>query len=156
MPLIHFDTRKITLEPMVETIVKHFADPELQDLLRSIITEQGFYDGIGIDYPESEHMLVGVGRLEPGAGIPPVEKPLPTDEVLYVIEGSMIAASEGKRFTAYPGECIYISRGTSYAWSSETGCMVLYVAYPHPWKAIQEAYDAGILQRLAQQGAPDE
>ena len=150
MPLIHFDPKEITLEPMVETIVKHFEDPELRKLLRSIITEQGFFDGVAVDYPESKNMVIGIGKLEPGAGIPPVEKPLPTDEVLYVLEGSMTATSEGTSTSVKQGQCIFISQGTNYAWSSEKGCTVLYVAYPPPWKAIQAAYDAGALQELAQ------
>ena len=149
MALLHFDTKELKLLPMADTFANHFEDPAIKDLLYKIITEQGFSDGVALDYPDSKHMLAGVGKLEPGAGIPIEEKPLPWDEVVYILEGSMTGTSEGKSYTATEGEFFFLSKGTSYAWSSETGCTVLYITYPHWWKAIQEAYEVGILEKIA-------
>jgi ethanolamine utilization protein EutQ (cupin superfamily) len=145
MPLIHFDTKKITCKPLIETFVDRCPTPEVKEILKKLLTEKGFYDGIALDEPESKNIMAGVGKLDPGAGIPLVEKPIPWDELIYVIEGTMIGTSEGKTITAGPGECFYLSAGTPYAWGSETGCTVLYVAYPHWWKAIENAYKDGML-----------
>lgn len=57
----------------------------------------------------------------------------------------MTGTSEGKSYTAKAGEVFYVSAGTPLNWNSETGCMVLYVTYPHWWKAIENAYAAGLL-----------
>lgn len=85
MALLHFDPKEVKAEPLVETFVKGVKTPKLKELLRKVITEQGFYDGIALDYPESQNMMVGVGKLDPGAGIPIAERPIPWDEVIYVI-----------------------------------------------------------------------
>jgi ethanolamine utilization protein EutQ (cupin superfamily) len=145
MALLHFDTKDVKVNPLVETFSNRVKPPELKELLRKVMTEQGFYDGIALDHPESEHMMAGVGKLDPGAGTPPSERPIPWDEVIYVIEGDMIGISEGKSYTARAGEVFFVSAGTPLAWSSETGCTVLYVTYPHWWKAIEDAFEAGML-----------
>jgi len=145
MPLVHFDTKKVTCRPLIETFVDRCPTPEVKEILKKLLTEKGFYDGIALDEPESKNIMAGVGKLDPGAGLPLVEKPIPWDELIYVIEGDMIGSSEGRKITAGPGECFYLSAGTPYAWGSKNGCTVLYVAYPHWWKAIEAAYKAGML-----------
>ena len=136
MSLLHFDTKDVKVNPMVETFANRVNPPELKTLLRKMIPEQGFYDGIALDHPESQNIMVGVGKLDPGAGTPIFERPIPWDEVIYIIEGTMTGTSEGKSYTAGVGECFFVSAGTPLAWNSETGCTVLYVTYPHWWKAI--------------------
>lgn len=148
MPFIHFNTKKVKVRPLIDTFVDRCPTPEVKKTLKKLLTEKGFYDGIALDEPESQNMMAGVGKLDPGAGLPLVEKPIPWDEIIYVIKGKMIGSSEGKTIKAGPGEVFFLSAGTPYAWGSETGCTVLYVAYPHWWKAIENAYKAGMLPKV--------
>lgn len=97
MPVRYFNTENHEFEPIAQAFAKHFADPCIQEQVRKQMPEKGFLDAILVDYPESNHMVAGIGKLETGAGIPISERPLMCDEVVYVIEGSMTCTSEGQR-----------------------------------------------------------
>ena len=51
-------------------------------------------------------------------------------EIYYVVEGNMTVTVEGRPHTAYPGDCLFIQKGSKVVFSSgDTFCKVFYCTY---------------------------
>ncbi|MCR2044917.1 cupin domain-containing protein [Anaerosalibacter massiliensis] len=52
------------------------------------------------------------------------------EEIDYVIEGTLTIMINGKTFTAYPGDVIYVPSGSRVVWGSPDKVKLFYITYP--------------------------
>lgn len=52
------------------------------------------------------------------------------EEIDYVIEGTLTVTINGKTFTAYPGDVLYVPSGSKVVWGSPDKAKLFYIAYP--------------------------
>lgn len=55
------------------------------------------------------------------------------EEMDYVIEGTLTVTINGKTFTAYPGDVLYVPSGSKVVWGSPDKVKLFYVTYPANW-----------------------
>lgn len=55
------------------------------------------------------------------------------EEIDYVIEGTLTITINGKTFTAYPGDVLYVPSGSKVVWGSPDKAKVFYTTYPANW-----------------------
>lgn len=61
------------------------------------------------------------------------------EEIDYVIEGTLTITINGKEFTAYPGDVIYVPSGSKVIWGSPDKAKLFYTTYPANWSEVMEA-----------------
>lgn len=55
------------------------------------------------------------------------------EEIDYVIEGTLTIEIDGKTFTAYPGDVVFVPSGSKVVWGSPDKARVFYSTYPANW-----------------------
>jgi ethanolamine utilization protein EutQ len=55
------------------------------------------------------------------------------EEVDYVIEGTVMVTINGKTYTAYPGDVLYVPKGSKVIWGSPDKARIFYTTYPANW-----------------------
>lgn len=55
------------------------------------------------------------------------------EEIDYVIEGTLKVTINGKTFTAYSGDTLYVPSGSKVIWGSPDKAKVFYTTYPANW-----------------------
>lgn len=55
------------------------------------------------------------------------------EEVDYVIEGTLTVTVNGKTYTAYPGDVLFVPSGTKVIWGSPDKARIFYTTYPANW-----------------------
>ncbi|WP_342429384.1 cupin domain-containing protein [Neobacillus sp. FSL H8-0543] len=55
------------------------------------------------------------------------------EEIDYVIEGTLTISINGKTFTAYPGDVVYVPSGSKVIWGSPDKVKLFYTTYPANW-----------------------
>ncbi len=55
------------------------------------------------------------------------------EEIDYVIEGTLTIEINGKTFTAYPGDVLFVPSGSKVVWGSPDKARVFYTTYPANW-----------------------
>lgn len=55
------------------------------------------------------------------------------EEIDYVIEGTLTIEINGKTYTAYPGDVLFVPSGSKVVWSSPDKARVFYTTYPANW-----------------------
>lgn len=55
------------------------------------------------------------------------------EEVDYVIEGTLTVEINGKTFTAYPGDVLFVPSGSNVVWGSPDKAKIFYTTYPANW-----------------------
>lgn len=60
------------------------------------------------------------------------------DELDYVIEGILEITYNGKTYTGYPGDVIFIPKETPVTFSSPEHCKFFFAAYPANWQDLCE------------------
>ncbi|WP_072986091.1 cupin domain-containing protein [Clostridium cavendishii] len=55
------------------------------------------------------------------------------EEIDYVIEGTLTVEINGKTFTAYPGDVLFVPSGSKVVWGSPDKARVFYATYPANW-----------------------
>lgn len=55
------------------------------------------------------------------------------EEIDYVIEGTLVVEINGKTFTAYAGDVLFVPSGSKVVWSSPDKTRVFYTTYPANW-----------------------
>ncbi|SCI74011.1 Ethanolamine utilization protein eutQ [uncultured Clostridium sp.] len=55
------------------------------------------------------------------------------EEIDYVIEGTLTIEINGKTFTAYPGDVLFVPSGSKVVWGSPDKAKVFYATYPANW-----------------------
>ena len=55
------------------------------------------------------------------------------EEIDYVIEGTLTIEINGKTFTAYPGDVLFVPSGSKVVWGSPDKVKVFYATYPANW-----------------------
>ena len=55
------------------------------------------------------------------------------EEIDYVTEGTLTVTINGKTFTAYPGDVLYVPKGSKVIWGSPDKARVFYTTYPANW-----------------------
>jgi len=55
------------------------------------------------------------------------------EEIDYVIEGTLTVEINGKTYTAYPGDVLFVPSGTNVVWGSPDKARVFYTTYPANW-----------------------
>lgn len=61
------------------------------------------------------------------------------EEIDYVIEGTLTVTINGKTFTAYPGDVLYVPSGSKVVWGSPDKARVFYTTYPANWADLQQS-----------------
>jgi ethanolamine utilization protein EutQ (cupin superfamily) len=62
------------------------------------------------------------------------------DVTYYMLEGTLTIVSEGERYTAGPGDVVYMDRGTDLRYDATAGggCTLFWVAVPGNWEEITD------------------
>lgn len=55
------------------------------------------------------------------------------EEIDYVIEGTLTVEINGKTYTAYPGDVLFVPSGSKVVWGSPDKARVFYTTYPANW-----------------------
>jgi len=55
------------------------------------------------------------------------------EEIDYVIEGTLTITINGKTFTAYPGDVLFVPSGSKVVWGSPDKARIFYTTYPANW-----------------------
>lgn len=55
------------------------------------------------------------------------------EEIDYVIEGTLTVEINGKTFTAYPGDVLFVPSGSKVVWGSPDKAKIFYATYPANW-----------------------
>lgn len=55
------------------------------------------------------------------------------EEIDYVIEGTLTVEIDGKTFTAYPGDVLFVPSGSKVVWGSPDKAKIFYTTYPANW-----------------------
>ncbi|GAA0742865.1 cupin domain-containing protein [Clostridium oceanicum] len=60
------------------------------------------------------------------------------EEIDYVIEGSVTVKIDGKEYTAYAGDVLFVPSGSKVVWSSKEKARIFYTTYPANWPDLLE------------------
>lgn len=55
------------------------------------------------------------------------------EEIDYVIEGTLTVEINGKTYTAYPGDVLFVPSGSKVVWGSPDKAKIFYTTYPANW-----------------------
>jgi ethanolamine utilization protein EutQ len=82
--------------------------------------------------------LVSKDESSMSAGFLTIEKSsfewdLTYEEIDYVIEGTVTVSINGKTYTAYPGDVLYVPSGSKVIWGSPDKAKIFYTTYPANW-----------------------
>lgn len=82
--------------------------------------------------------LVSKDESKMSAGFLTIEKSsfeweLCYEELDYVIEGTLTVTINGKTFTAYPGDVLFVPSGSKVVWGSPDKARIFYATYPANW-----------------------
>ncbi|MEW9095995.1 MAG: cupin domain-containing protein [Clostridiaceae bacterium] len=55
------------------------------------------------------------------------------EEIDYVIEGTLTIEINGKTYTAYPGDVVFVPSGSKVVWGSPDKARIFYTTYPANW-----------------------
>ncbi|MDR0880862.1 MAG: cupin domain-containing protein [Clostridioides sp.] len=55
------------------------------------------------------------------------------EEIDYVIEGTLTVEINGKTYTAYPGDVLFVPSGSNVVWGSPDKARLFYTTYPANW-----------------------
>lgn len=136
MSLKKIDPATLEFAPIGTNVSRHIKTPGLRQRVLEKFNDEGMMNSIVVS--DSPHLGVGCGRFAPGS-CTSEEVPVIYEEVLSVIEGSVSLTSDGKKETAKAGEFFHITPGTKVQFSSEEGCLLLFVTTPPPWVAFEKA-----------------
>ncbi|MBU5484537.1 DUF861 domain-containing protein [Clostridium sp. MSJ-11] len=62
------------------------------------------------------------------------------EEIDYVIEGTLTVEINGKTYTAYPGDVLFVPSGSKVVWGSPDKARVFYTTYPANWADLLSDY----------------
>lgn len=87
--------------------------------------------------------LVSKDESKMSAGFLTIEKSsfeweLCYEELDYVIEGTLTVTINGKTFTAYPGDVLFVPSGSKVIWGSPDKARIFYATYPANWADLME------------------
>jgi ethanolamine utilization protein EutQ len=82
--------------------------------------------------------LISKDESSMSAGFLTIEKSsfeweLTYEEIDYVIEGTVTVSVNGKTYTAYPGDVLYVPSGSKVVWGSPDKAKLFYTTYPANW-----------------------
>ncbi|MDR7240459.1 cupin domain-containing protein [Neobacillus drentensis] len=82
--------------------------------------------------------LISKDESSMSAGFLTIEKSsfeweLTYEEIDYVIEGTVTVSINGKTYTAYPGDVLYVPSGSKVVWGSPDKAKLFYTTYPANW-----------------------
>jgi ethanolamine utilization protein EutQ len=82
--------------------------------------------------------LISKDEASMSAGFLTIEKSsfewdLSYEEIDYVIEGTLTITINGKTFTAYPGDVLFVPSGSKVVWGSPEKVKLFYTTYPANW-----------------------
>lgn len=60
------------------------------------------------------------------------------EEIDYVIEGTLTLTIDGKTYTAYPGDVLFVPSGSKVVWGSPDKAKLFYVTYPANWADLMQ------------------
>ncbi len=55
------------------------------------------------------------------------------EEIDYVIEGTLTVTIDGKKYTAHPGDVLFVPSGSKVIWGSPDKARIFYATYPANW-----------------------
>lgn len=108
-------------------------DPIVRAGDRQKITPPGYSDYIEVISPSlGQKAEVFLGRMSPGSGYESVPLKIPTDECIYMVNGSLRIELEGKEYSLNPGDsvCFKGSALTSFHCISDENASWLWVVTP--------------------------
>ncbi len=99
------------------------------------------YDAFDTGNPNNKvfyQELISKDESSMSAGFLTIEKSsfeweLTYEEIDYVIEGTVTVTINGKTYTAYPGDVLYVPKGSKVVWGSPDKAKLFYTTYPANW-----------------------
>ena len=134
--------RELEYAPIGETLARHVTIPELSELILARFSDEGIEDLVVS--PESQNLGAGCGSFAAGAATAG-EIPITWEEIVVILDGSLTLTCNGVTQTASAGEFVYITAGSDVHFSTNDGCLLVYVTCPPVWKSFEEAFKAGKL-----------
>ncbi|MGG5373187.1 cupin domain-containing protein [Enterococcus sp. AZ196] len=61
---------------------------------------------------------------------------LPYEEIDYVISGTLEMTIEGVKYTAHPGDVVFVPKGSKVTWASPDKVKLFYATYPANWSDL--------------------
>ncbi|MDT2640319.1 cupin domain-containing protein [Enterococcus dongliensis] len=58
------------------------------------------------------------------------------EEIDYVISGTLEVTIEGKKYTAYPGDVVFVPKNSKVTWGSPDKVKLFYATYPANWSDL--------------------
>lgn len=78
---------------------------------------------------EESHMSAGFLVIDHSE----FEWELAYEEIDYVIEGTLHVTIDGKKYSAHPGDMLYVPAGSKVIWGSPDKVRLFYTTYPSNW-----------------------
>ena len=145
MAITVFNPQTIEVGPIGPMMAAKVANEGLKEFFESKSGEDGDGNLSSIVIGDSDNIGVGVGTWDAGQG---TKEPIPVmfDEVLFIIEGTLIVSTDDERREAHQGEVVHIAAGSFVSFNSTEGCRLVWCTSPPTWKALEAAWEAGLMR----------
>lgn len=113
-------------------------NPNGLKLVRGGSVKMEYFDTGNPDNKVFYQELISKDDSKMSAGFLTIEKSsfeweLSYEELDYVIEGILTITINGKTFTAYPGDVLFVPSGSKVVWGSPDKARIFYATYPANW-----------------------
>jgi len=114
------------------------SDPNGLKVVRGNTVKMEYFDTGNPDNKVYFQELVSKEESQMSAGFLHIENSkfeweLTYEEIDYVIEGTLTVEINGKTYTAYPGDVLFVPSGSKVIWGSPDKARVFYATYPANW-----------------------
>ena len=146
MAISVFNPDEIEVGPIGTMMAGLVKNEEVKAFLASKGEEDGNLSAVVVS--DSENMGVGVGTWKKGQH---TNKPVPLmfDEVLVIVSGTITITIDGESKTARQGEIVHLHAKQMVMFGSEEGCRLVWITCPPTWKAIERAWEQGLIPKPA-------
>ena len=141
-----FDPKKIEVGPIGDLMAINVENEGLKAFFAEKSADGGDGNLSSIVIGDSENMGIGVGTWAAGQH---TKQPIPVmfDEAIFIVEGALQISCNGQEHCARVGECVHIAAGSFIDFASTDGCRLVWVTSPPTWKAIETAWEAGLIKK---------
>ncbi len=145
MAITVFDPKTTEVGPIGPMMAAKVSNGGLKAFFESKSGEDGDGNLSSIVIGDSDNLGLGVGTWEAGQG---TKEPIPVmfDEVLFIVQGDLRVSAEGSSREARRGEVVHIAAGSFVSFHSTGGCRLVWCTSPPTWRALESAWDAGLMR----------
>ena len=141
-----FDPKTIEVGPIGDLMASKVKNEGLKAFFAAKSADGGDGNLSSIVIGDSENMGIGVGTWAAGQY---TKQPIPVmfDEAIFIVEGTLQISCNGQERSASVGQCVHIAAGSLVDFASADGCRLVWVTSPPTWKAIEAAWEAGLIKK---------